>query len=115
MRIDVLTLFPDMCDGPLKASILGRALSTGVAEAHVHNIGDWATDGHQAVYDYVYCVGPDMVMKPEPLAASIEGVRAMAEPKGRVVLLTPQGRLLNQAVVDELVQGERLILLCGHY
>ena len=115
MRIDVLTLFPDMFDGPLKASILGRAFATGVAEAHVHNIRDWATDRHQVVDDYAYGGGPGMVMKPEPLAASIEGVRAMAPAKGRVVLLTPQGRLLNQAVVDELVQEERLILLCGHY
>src|SRR5262245_26664136 len=115
MRIDVLTLFPEMFGGPLKASILGRALSTGIAEAHVHNIRDWATDRHQVVDDYAYGGGPGMVMKPEPLAASIEAVQAMSPSKGRVVLLTPQGRLLSQPVVDELVKEERLILLCGHY
>src|SRR5215213_11691949 len=103
MRIDVLTLFPDMFDAPLKSSILGRAFAAGVAEAHVHNIRDWATDRHQVVDDYAYGGGPGMAMKPEPLAASIAGVRAMAPARGRVVLLTPQGRLLNQAVVDELV------------
>jgi tRNA (guanine37-N1)-methyltransferase len=67
------------------------------------------------VDDYAYGGGPGMVMKPEPLAASIEAVRAMTEPPGRVILLTPQGRLFNQQVVDELVQQPRLILLCGHY
>jgi tRNA (guanine37-N1)-methyltransferase len=115
MRIDVLTLFPETFDGPLRASILGRALSQGIASVQVHNIRDWATDRHQVVDDYAYGGGPGMVIKPEPLAASIEAVREMASPPGRVVLLTPQGRLLTQAVVDELVQEERLILLCGHY
>jgi len=115
MRIDVLTLFPETFDGPLQASILGRALREGVAEVHLHNIRDYATDKHSIVDDYAYGGGPGMVMKPEPLAASIEGVRALAQPPGRVVLLTPQGRLFNQQVVDELVQEQRLILLCGHY
>jgi tRNA (guanine37-N1)-methyltransferase len=115
MRIDVLTLFPETFDGALTASILGRALNAGVAKVALHNIRDWATDKHRMVDDYAFGGGPGMVMKPEPLAASIEGVRAMASPPGRVVLLTPQGRLLNQAVVDELVQEERLVLVCGHY
>jgi tRNA (guanine37-N1)-methyltransferase len=115
MRIDVLTLFPETFEGPLQASILGRALREGVAEVQLHNIRDYATDKHAVVDDYAYGGGPGMVMKPEPLAAAIEGVRTMAQPPGRVVLLTPQGRLLNQRVVDELVREERLILLCGHY
>jgi tRNA (guanine37-N1)-methyltransferase len=115
MRIDVLTLFPETFDGPLHASILGRALREGVAEVQLHQIRDFATDKHSVVDDYAYGGGPGMVMKPEPLAAAIESVRAEAEPSGRVVLLTPQGRLFNQDVVDELVQEPRLILLCGHY
>jgi tRNA (guanine37-N1)-methyltransferase len=115
MRIDVLTLFPEAFDGPLRASILGRALREGVAEVHLHNIRDYATDKHSVVDDYAYGGGPGMVMKPEPLAACIEAVRAMASPPGRVVLMTPQGRLFNQGVVDELAQEDRLILLCGHY
>jgi tRNA (guanine37-N1)-methyltransferase len=115
MRIDVLTLFPETFTGALTASILGRALSAGVAEVQLYNIRDWATDRHRVVDDYAFGGGPGMVMKPEPLAASIEAVRAMAPERGRVVLLTPQGRLLNQAVVDDLVQEPRLILLCGHY
>jgi tRNA (guanine37-N1)-methyltransferase len=115
MRIDVLTLFPEVFPGVLNASILGRALAAGVAQVHVHNIRDWATDKHAVVDDYAYGGGPGMVMKPEPLAAAIEAVRAMARPAGRAVLLTPQGRLLKQAIVDELAKEERLLLVCGHY
>jgi tRNA (guanine37-N1)-methyltransferase len=115
MRIDVLTLFPETFTGPLEASILGRALREGIADVQLHNIRDYATDKHQIVDDYAYGGGPGMVMKPEPLAASIEAVRAMAEPPGRVVLMTPQGRLFNQALVDKLASEPRLILLCGHY
>lgn len=115
MRVDVLTLFPEMFEGPLKASILGRALAGGVAAVHLHDIRDYAPDRHQVVDDYAYGGGPGMVMKPEPLAASIESVRGMATPAGSVVLLTPQGRLLNQGIVDELAREERLVLVCGHY
>jgi tRNA (guanine37-N1)-methyltransferase len=115
MRIDVLTLFPETFEGPLQASILGRALREGIAQVQLHNIRDYATDKHSIVDDYAYGGGPGMVMKPEPLAAAIDGVRAMTQPPGRVILLTPQGRLFNQQAVDELVKEERLILLCGHY
>ena len=115
MRIDVLTLFPEAFSGPLQASILGRALAGGVAAVHLHNIRDYAADRHQVVDDYAYGGGPGMLMKPEPLAAAIEAERAMAQPAGRAVLLTPQGRLLNQCVVDELTGEARLVLVCGHY
>jgi tRNA (guanine37-N1)-methyltransferase len=115
MRIDVLTLFPEAFHGALQASILGRALAGGIATVELHNIRDYATDRHQVVDDYAYGGGPGMLMKPEPLAASIEAVRTKATPPGRVVLLTPQGRLLAQAVVDELSREERLLLVCGHY
>jgi tRNA (guanine37-N1)-methyltransferase len=115
MRIDVLTLFPDFFTGPLQSSILGRALTSEIASVGLHDIRAFATDKHQVVDDYAYGGGPGMVMKPEPLTAAIESVKAEREPGGRVVLLTPQGRLLSQSVVDELVQEERLILVCGHY
>jgi tRNA (guanine37-N1)-methyltransferase len=115
MRIDVLTLFPEMFEGPLHSSILGRALAGGIAAVHLHNIRDYAIDKHSVVDDYAYGGGPGMVMKPEPLAAAIESVRELVEPRGRTVLLTPQGRLLRQAVVDELVSETRLLLVCGHY
>jgi tRNA (guanine37-N1)-methyltransferase len=115
MRIDVLTLFPEMFEGPLQASILGRALKGGVATVRLHQIRDYAEDRHQVVDDYAYGGGPGMVMKPEPLAAAIEAVRDLDAPPDRTILLTPQGRLLNQAVVDELASLQRLVLVCGHY
>jgi tRNA (guanine37-N1)-methyltransferase len=115
MRIDVLTLFPDAFAGPLQSSILGRALAGGVAEVRLHDVREHALDRHRVVDDYAYGGGPGMVMKPEPLAAAIETVRSAAESPGRTILLTPQGRLLNQAVVDELAAETRLILVCGHY
>lgn len=115
MRIDVLTLFPETFSGPLEASILGRALREGIAEVHLHQIRDYALNKHRMVDDYAYGGGPGMVMKPEPLVEAIEQVRGMTEPRGRVVLMTPQGRVFNQALVDELAAEERLILLCGHY
>src|SRR5439155_20382227 len=115
MRIDVLPLFPEVFPGPLGASILGRALKEQRATVAVHNIRDFATDRHSVVDDYPYGGGPGMVMKPEPLAAAIEAVRAEAQPPGRTVLLTPPGRLLRQPVVDELSAERRLILVCGHY
>src|SRR2546427_210674 len=115
MRIDVLTLFPEVFPGPLGASILGRALKEGRAEVRVHNIRDYTTDKHSVVDDYPYGGGPGMVMKPEPLGAAIDGVRGEAAPRGRAILLTPQGRLLRQDVVNELAAAERLVLVCGHY
>ena len=115
MRIDVLTLFPEVFPAVLQASILGRAAAAGVASVHLHNIRDYANDRHAVVDDYPYGGGPGMVMKPEPLVAAIEAVRAMAEPPGRTVFLTPQGRLLRQKVVEELAEEQRLVLVCGHY
>lgn len=115
MRIDILTLFPDMFRGPFEASIVARAVEGGLVEIVLHNIRDYAEDRHQVVDDYPYGGGPGMVMKPEPIFRAVESVREMAAEPSRVVLLTPQGRLLEHAVVEELSQLSRLILLCGHY
>jgi tRNA (guanine37-N1)-methyltransferase len=115
VRIDVVTLFPQMFAGPFNASIVGRARAAGVLQVALHNPRDYTTDRQHVVDDYAYGGGPGMVMKPEPLFACVEAVRAMAAPAGRVVLLTPQGRLLTADVADELARAERLILVCGHY
>lgn len=115
MRIDILTLFPEMFAGPFDASIIARARDAGVIEIALHNPRDYTTDKHHVVDDYAYGGGPGMVMKPEPLFDCVEAVRAMASPPGKVVLLTPQGRLLNNDVVVELAAEPRLIILCGHY
>lgn len=115
MRFDVLTLFPEMFQGPLQSSILGRAVESGLISVHLHNIRDHAEDKHQVVDDYAYGGGPGMLMKPEPLFRAVEHVVSVAEPRGRIVLLTPQGRLLSHGVVAELAGEERLVLVCGHY
>ena len=115
MRIDILTLFPEMFAGPFDASIVARARAAGVLEIALHNPRDYATDKHHIVDDYAYGGGPGMVMKPEPIFACVDAVRPMADPPGRVVLLTPQGRLLNHQVVVELAAEQRLIVICGHY
>jgi tRNA (guanine37-N1)-methyltransferase len=115
VRFDVLTLFPEMFGGPLQASLLGRAIDAGVVQVHIHNIRDYAEDRHQVVDDYTYGGGPGMLMKAEPLFKAVEGVTALDSPEGRVILLTPQGRLLNHEVAAELAREPRLILVCGHY
>jgi tRNA (guanine37-N1)-methyltransferase len=115
VRFDVLTLFPEMFGGPLQASLLGRAIDAGLIQVHIHNIRDYAEDRHQVVDDYTYGGGPGMLMKPEPLFKAVEGVTALDSPEGRVILLTPQGRLLNHEVAVELAREPRLILVCGHY
>lgn len=115
MRIDVLTLFPEMLAGVFDHSIIGRARDAGALTVELHNPRDYTQDRHHVVDDYTFGGGPGMVMKPDPLFECVDAVRAMAEPRGRVVLLTPQGRLLNHDVVEELAAEPRLILICGHY
>jgi len=115
VRIDIVSLFPEMFAGPFDASIVGRAREAGALEIVIHNPREYTDDKHHVVDDYAYGGGPGMVMKPEPLFECVDAVQAMAEPRGRVVLLTPQGRLLNHDVVAELASLPRLILLCGHY
>ena len=115
MRIDILTLFPGFFAGPWDESIVKRAREAGVLDIQVHNIRDWAEGKHRVCDDYPFGGGPGMVMKPEPLVDAIEAIRAMGEAGGPVVLLTPQGRVLDQALVRELAGERRLLLVCGHY
>jgi tRNA (guanine37-N1)-methyltransferase len=115
MRIDVLTLFPEMFSGPLQASILGRAIENGLVQIGLHNIRDYSEDKHHIVDDYPYGGGPGMVMKPEPLFAAVEAVAALDDAKAPVILMTPQGCLLTQQIGEDLARRERLILVCGHY
>lgn len=115
MRIDIVSLFPEMFAGALDASIVGRARASGALTVALHNPRDYTHDRHRVVDDYPFGGGPGMVMKPEPLFECVEAVREMASAPGRVVLLTPQGRLLDHAVVAELAAEQRLIIICGHY
>ncbi len=115
MRFEVLTLFPEMFSGPLDQSILKRAQDADLVEIALHQLRDWATDKHQTVDDYPFGGGPGMVMKPDPLFGAVEAIQLLAEPPAEVVLLTPQGRRLDTALVHELAAAPRLLLICGRY
>ncbi len=115
MRIDILTIFPDMFRGPFQESIIKRAIDKGLVSIHVHDIRQWASDRHKTVDDYPYGGGPGMVMKLEPIVAAVEAVKAMDPRQGPLILLTPIGRPFSHQVAVELAQRPRLLLLCGHY
>jgi len=112
VRIDILTIFPGMFESPLHESLLGRAVEAGVLDLRVHDIRDSTTDKHRQVDDASYGGGPGMVMKPEPVFAAVE---ALGEGSMRVLLLSPAGRRLDQALVRELAAEPWLVLLCGRY
>jgi tRNA (guanine37-N1)-methyltransferase len=114
-RIDVLTLFPALFDGFLSQSILSRAIDKGLVEIKRWDIRDWAQGKHKQVDDRPFGGGPGMVLMPEPVVDATEAVRATAKSPGHLVMLSPQGRRLDQHRVAELVGIPRLILLCGRY
>ncbi len=115
MRFDVLTLFPGMFPSYLGQSVLKLAIERGLVDVQLHDIRDWAHDKHHVVDDRPYGGGPGMVLKVEPVVESVEAVRAMAADAGHLVMLTPHGRRLDQAIVEELAGYGRLVLLCGRY
>lgn len=125
MRFDVLTLFPEMLPGYLGQSVLKLAIQRGLVEVHLHNIRDWAKDKHHTVDDRPFGGGPGMVLKVDTVVECVEAVQtgedieATVEGKpidpGHLVMLTPQGRRLDQEKVEQLARQKRLILLCGRY
>jgi tRNA (guanine37-N1)-methyltransferase len=115
LRIDVLTLFPEMFDGFRAASIVGRAVQQGLVELHLMNIRDFARDRYGSVDDAPFGGGPGMVMTCRPVFDAVEAVRKRAEPAGKLVLLSPQGRRLDQELLKGLAAEPRLILLAGRY
>jgi len=114
IRFDILTLFPEMFASVLGESILKRAITSGLLEVKLFEVRDWAEGRHRQVDDVPYGGGDGMVLKPKPLAAAIRSVRAEG-PAAPVTLLTPQGRRLDQALVQELAKRPRLILVAGRY
>ncbi|MBN8459033.1 MAG: tRNA (guanosine(37)-N1)-methyltransferase TrmD [Verrucomicrobia bacterium] len=112
MRIDVVTLFPEVVLAPLSDSVIQRARQAGVAEVHAHQLRDWSTDKHRRVDDTPCGGGPGMLLKPEPLFAAVEALR---REDTLVVLMTPQGRTFKQALARELSGASHLLILCGHY
>ena len=115
MRFDVLTLFPGMFPSYLGQSVLNLAIERGLVDVQLHNIRDWAHDKHHTVDDRPFGGGPGMVLKVEPVVECVEAVRSLHANAGHLVMLTPQGRRLDQATVEELSGKERLVLLCGRY
>ena len=113
MRIHILTLFPNMLSGPFSESIIKRAVDRGLVEIVLYNIRDYTWDRHHVVDDYPYGGGQGMVLKPEPIFAAVESIKNESEVP--VILLTPQGRLFNQMVAEELARYSEMVLICGHY
>jgi tRNA (guanine37-N1)-methyltransferase len=112
MRIDIVTLFPEIALAPLSESIIQRARKAGLVEIAAHNLRDWTTDKHHKADDTLCGGGQGMLLKPEPIFAAIEQLRT---PESKVVLMTPQGKVFKQALARELSAESHLILLCGHY
>jgi tRNA (guanine37-N1)-methyltransferase len=112
MRIDVLTIFPEIFESPLRESLLGKAIAAGLLDVRVHDIRDFTTDRHRQVDDEPYGGGPGMVMKPEPVFAAVE---SLGEGRKRPILLSPSGRRLDQSFVRELSREPWLVLICGRY
>jgi len=115
MRIDVITLFPGMLEGALRETILGRAQQAGLAEIHLHQLRNYATDKHRIVDDRPYGGGPGMVLKCEHLFAAVADVRSKDPRPGKVVLMSPGGTVFNQPLAQAWSAEERLILISGHY
>src|SRR6266576_1117776 len=129
MRIDIVTLFPEICRAPLSESILKRAQEKGIVALHIHNLRDWTTDKHHIVDDAPFGGGQGMVMKPEPIFAAVEDLRAAIQRTSniqrptsnaqlwtsKVILMSPAGCRFNQPLAAELSRESHLIVLCGHY
>ena len=116
MRIDILTLFPQMFDGLLNCSIIGRARERGLVDIRLHDIRGYTHDKHHVVDDYPYGGGAGMVLKPEPIFEAVESIKMeLGLSAVPTILLTPQGRLFTQGTARELAGYQHLILVCGHY
>ena len=113
MHIDIVTLFPDMFGGPFDESIIKRAIENDLVQIALHNLRDQGIGKHRVVDDYPHGGGAGMVLMAEPLFSTIEKIKGDSDVP--VILLTPQGRLFNQKVAEELTSHDRFILICGHY
>ena len=114
MRIDILTVLPQLLDSPFSASIMQRAQDKGHVEIHIHNIRDYSTNKHKNVDDYQYGGGAGMVMSIEPIAAAIEKLKS-ERTYDDVIYMSPDGDLLEQSICNTMSLSESLLILCGHY
>jgi tRNA (guanine37-N1)-methyltransferase len=110
--VDILTIFPGIFQSPLRESLLGKAIEAGLLDVRVRDIRDFSDDPHRRVDDYSFGGGPGMVLRPEPVFAA---VAALGEGPKRIVLLSPAGRRLDQALVRELAREPWLVMICGRY
>src|SRR5712691_2951210 len=113
MKIDILTLFPEICRAPLSESIIKRAQENKIVDLRIHNLRDWATDKHHVVDDAPFGGGQGMVMKPAPIFAAVESLQR--ENKLKIILMSPAGRRFDQRLAAELARQSHLIVICGHY
>lgn len=114
MRLDILTIFPQMFEGPFSHSIIHRAIKKGLAEIHIHNIRDFSRNKHKNVDDYPFGGSSGMVMMIQPIADCIEHLKAERS-YDEIIFMTPDGELLNQAIANQLSLKVNIMILCGHY
>lgn len=115
MRIDIMTLFPEMCERVLDESIIGRARRNGIITVECHNIRDYTADKHRRVDDMPYGGGQGMLMKPEPIEACFNAIASQCSARPFLIYMSPKGRVFNQCIARELLDMENICLLCGHY
>ena len=115
MIVDVLSIFPDMFEGPMSVSIVGLARERGLLELRCHDLRDYTHDRHRSTDDAPYGGGPGMVMKPEPLNEALDAIQQLEDDAGYVVFFTPAGAPFSQDLAMELAVKERLVLVCGRY
>ena len=124
MRIDIVTLFPEICRGPLSESIMKRAQENRIVDLQIHNLREWTTDKHHVVDDAPFGGGQGMVMKPEPIFSAVEDLKRrtsnakeskVGNRKSKVVLMSPAGRQFDQEMARQLSQEPHLIIISGHY
>ncbi len=114
MRIDIVTVLPELLESPFAASILKRAQEKGLVEVHLHNLRDWTTDNYKSVDDYQYGGGAGMVMTPEPIQRCFEELMK-DRTYDEIIYLTPDGKTFNQKIANQLSLKGNILMLCGHY
>ena len=116
MRIDILTLFPEICRAPLNESMMKRAQENGALDLRIHNLRDWTTDKHHVVDDAPFGGGQGMVMKPEPIFKAVEELKSKFKNRNsKIILMSPAGRKFDHGMATEFSREEHLIIICGHY
>ncbi len=114
MRIDIITVLPELLQSPFEVSILKRAIEKGIVEVHTHNLRDWATNSYNQIDDYQFGGGAGMVMMIEPIDKCISELKSKRD-YDEIIYMTPDGKTFNQHTANELSLKENIIILCGHY